>query len=459
MYTHQQKVIALKKYEETNSVTATVQALGYPGRETLYRWLNPMDSLRKQKSTFRGLNTPDHPRHPPVNLKLEAIHRCFELGEDVKSIADEIGYSRASIYTWRRRYIQKGTIALMNPEDDPRGELSEGIASSSEALDGLKAQIQDMQVEIDVLKATIDVLKKDPGVDWATLKNREKAVIIDALKQKDSLPKLLSALHCSRSSYYYQQKLMRHADKYGLLREQIKDVFEENDGRYGYRRIHCILQRNGVRVSEKVIRRLMKCDGLVVPLTRRRKYCSYKGEITPAVPNILKRNFHAARPNQKWLTDITEFAIPAGKVYLSPMIDCFDGLPVCWKISVAPNANLVNEMLDAAISGLQNGEHPIIHSDRGCHYRWPGWISKMQQAHLVRSMSSKGCSPDNSACEGFFGRMKNEMFYGRSWVGVTLETFMHLVNTYMVWYRNQRIKVSLGGMTILEYRKSLGLSA
>ncbi|NCB27439.1 MAG: IS3 family transposase, partial [Bacteroidia bacterium] len=107
MYTHQQKVIALKKYEETKSVTATVQALGYPGRETLYRWLNPMDSLRKQKSTFRGLNTPDHPRHPPVNLKLEAIHRCFELGEDVKSIADEIGYSRASIYTWRRRYIQK----------------------------------------------------------------------------------------------------------------------------------------------------------------------------------------------------------------------------------------------------------------------------------------------------------------------------------------------------------------
>ena len=239
----------------------------------------------------------------------------------------------------------------------------------------------------------------------------------------------------------------------------IKEVFEENDGRYGYRRIHCILQRNGVRVSEKVIRRVMKCDGLVVPLTRRHKDCSYKGEITPAVPNILKRNFHAARPNQKWLTDITEFTIPAGKVYLSPMIDCFDGLPVCWKISVAPNANLVNEMLDAAISGLQNGEHPIIHSDRGCHYRWPGWISKMQQAHLVRSMSSKGCSPDNSACEGFFGRMKNEMFYGRSWVGVTLETFMHLVNTYMVWYRNQRIKVSLGGMTILEYRKSLGLSA
>lgn len=459
MYTYQEKAIALQKYEETQSITATIHLLGYPSRETLYNWIGEKGSPPKRKSAFRGANTQEHPRHPSVELKLKVLHRCFELGEDVKSVSDEIGYSRASIYAWRRKYIQRGTIALMNPNDDPRGELTEGIASSSEEIDAIKAEMQDMQMQIDILKETINVLKKDPGVDQAALRNREKAVIIDALKSKYSLPKLLCALNCSRSSYYYQRKVLCGEDKYWSIRKHIKEVFEDNHGRYGYRRIHAFLAKEGKRLSEKVVRRLMKCDGLVVPLRRRRKYSSYKGEITPAVSNILERNFHADKPNQKWLTDITEFAIPAGKVYLSPIIDCFDGMPVCWKIGTSPDASLVNAMLDDAVSGLRNGEHPIIHSDRGCHYRWPGWITRMEQAHLIRSMSKKGCSPDNSACEGFFGILKNEMFYGLSLAGVTVEAFMQMINAYMEWYRRERIKISLGGMSPIEYRQRLGLAA
>ena len=149
-------------------------------------------------------------------------------------------------------------------------------------------------------------------------------------------------------------------------------------------------------------------------------YSSYKGEITPAVPNVIARDFHTEQPNMKWLTDITEFHIPAGKIYLSPIIDCFDGLPVSWTIGTSPDAELVNTMLDNAIGTLKDGEHPIIHSDRGEYYRWPGWIERMENAKLTRSMSKKGCSPDNSACEGFFGRLKNEMFYGRSWKEVSI---------------------------------------
>nr|WP_092068170.1 DDE-type integrase/transposase/recombinase [Dendrosporobacter quercicolus]NSL46981.1 DDE-type integrase/transposase/recombinase [Dendrosporobacter quercicolus DSM 1736]SDL71405.1 Integrase core domain-containing protein [Dendrosporobacter quercicolus] len=97
--------------------------------------------------------------------------------------------------------------------------------------------------------------------------------------------------------------------------------------------------------------------GWLFPVGKKRKYSPYKGEITPAVPNVLERNFQADKPNQKWLTDITEFALPTGKVYLSPIIDCFDGMPVCWKIGTSPDANLVNTMLDDAVSGLQDGEH------------------------------------------------------------------------------------------------------
>lgn len=124
------------------------------------------------------------------------------------------------------------------------------------------------------------------------------------------------------------------------------------------------------------------------------------------------------------IKNITEFHIPAGKIYLSPIIDCFDGTVVSWTIGTAPNADLVNTMLDNAIVTLKSGVHPIIHSDRGAHYRWPGWIKRMNDAKLIRSMSRKGCSPDNSACEGFFGRLKNEMFYSNSWLDVTIDSFI-----------------------------------
>ena len=172
-----------------------------------------------------------------------------------------------------------------------------------------------------------------------------------------------------------------------------------------------MLKKNGFTVSEKIVRRLMREEGLFLRIKSRQKYSSYKGEISPEVPNLVQRDFHAECPNQKWLTDITEFAIPAGKVYLSSIVDCFDGMLPAWAISTAPNAALVNEMLDKAIATLSKKEYPLIPSDRGCHYRWPGWIECMNRAGLKRSMSKKGCSPDNSACEGLFGIMKNGSRY------------------------------------------------
>ena len=459
LFTYEKRIRALLMYKDTHSVTETIRVLGYPGRQTLYKWISEQTQPKKVKSTYRGENTATHPRHPPVNLKLEVLHRCFELGEDVKSVSDEIGYSRASIYQWRRKYLQKGMTALMNPTDDPRGKLVSGTASSSEEINELKSQVEDMRMQIDILKETINVLKKDPGVDQTALQNREKAAIIGALKNKYSLSNLLAALYCSRSSYYYQQRAAKRHDKYCSVKEKIQTVFEENHRRYGYRRIHAALRKEGLRLSEKVIRRIMKQTKLQVIAKKKRAYSSYQGEITPAVPNVIQRNFRADLPNEKWLTDITEFAIPAGKVYLSPVIDCFDGMPVCWSIGIAPNAELTNSMLDDAISHLKEGERPVIHTDRGCHYRWPGWINRMERAHLQRSMSKKGCSPDNSACEGFFGRMKTEMFYGLSWMDVSIDAFIQIIDNYMIWYREERIKISLGGMSPLEYRQNLGLSA
>lgn len=207
--------------------------------------------------------------------------------------------------------------------------------------------------------------------------------MIGALRNKYKLHELLDIFHMAKSSYCYQEAVLAVPDKYSEVRKKIHTVFNDSFSRYGYRRIHSSLKTENITISEKVIWRIMQEDKLIVPNIKRKKYNSYKGEITPAVTNRIERNFHAERPNTKWLTDITEFHIPAGKIYFSPIIDCFDGLLVSWTIGTSPDADLVNKMLDSAIGTLNENERPIVHSDRGVHYRWPGWIERMENAVLT----------------------------------------------------------------------------
>lgn len=470
MYTKEQKERALKEFERLGSVQAVVTLLGYPSRHTLYDWYRNKiadiadyhGSLDKEyQIKQKYINAPNHPRNPDANLKLDAIKRCFSLGEGVEYVSRDIGYSRASIYSWYRKYQKFGVAGLMSSKKQIKRENIDFNTepSKQQEISELQEQIKQLQMEVDVLKEALNLLKKDPGINITELKNREKAVIIDAVEDKYSLHQLLKCLCMAKSSYYYQRAVMKQSDKYAEIRIRIKIIFQENRNCYGYRRIHGELKKIGITVSEKIVRRIMKEEHLTVPTKRMKKYSSYKGEITPEVDNIINRDFHAEQPNTKWLTDITEFAIPAGKVYLSPVIDCFDGMVVKWNIGTTPDSILVNKMLEDAIGTLLPSEHPLVHTDRGCHYRWTGWIERMQAAGLTRSMSKKGCSPDNAACEGFFGRLKNEMFYGRSWVGVSMDDFINEINSYIEWYNTKRIKQSLSYMSPAEYRHSLGLTA
>lgn len=253
---------------------------------------------------------------------------------------------------------------------------------------------------------------------------------------------------------------MRLGDQHAELRQTVVALFKANHHCYGYRRIHSALARGRRHVCEKVVRRLMKQEQLIVATVKRRRYSSYQGELDTAPENLINRDSQAAVPNKKWLTDITEFRLPAGKVYLSPIIDCFDGLVVSRSVGTRSSAELVNTMLDAAIETIADSpDRPLVHSDRGAHYRWPGWLSRMNKACPQRSMSRKACSPDNAACEGFFGRLKNEIFYHRNWMDTTLEQFMQQLDSYIRWYNQHRIKLSLGGRSPLEYRQSLGIAA
>lgn len=204
------------------------------------------------------------------------------------------------------------------------------------------------------------------------MSNMEKTVLIDKLRLETDHPlrELTGSLRISKSSYEYCRAKDRHAQ----LRADIRRIFDGAGGRRGYRYVHNELREEGAVVSEKVVRRLMAEEGCrVAYLKRRRRYSSYRGEISDAPPNLVERDFRAGGPNELWLTDITEFKLPSEeKAYLSPVIDCFDGLVVSWRIGRRPNAALANGSLEDACRMLAPGQRPVCHSDRGAITDGPG---------------------------------------------------------------------------------------
>lgn len=367
-YSNEQRHAAIRYYiEHGRSKSRTVKALGYPTRQQLTEWIKQdlPDEVRPCVKS-RSLVYLSKERKEQV-----AIELCTRDGS-AQEIADKYQVSRHSVYKWAWDLLGEGNVSPMpKKKRDTKAVTSEDVAALKQEVEQLhneaeelQRQVYRLQLEKDVLEKAAEIIKKDEGVSLENLTNREKAIVIGALRNKYRLHELLNVFHMAKSSYCYQQASLMRPDKYSDIRKKIRSVFDGSSNRYGYRRIHSSLKNEEITVSEKVIRRIMLEDKLLVPYVKRRKYNSYKGEITPAVPNVIERSFRAEQPNKKWLTDITEFSIPAGKIYLSPIIDCFDGLPVSWTIGTSPDAELVNTMLDNAIGTLNENEHPIIHSDR-----------------------------------------------------------------------------------------------
>ena len=452
-FSEAQKQAALEHFRtHDRCISATMRALGYPGRATLTAWVR--EAFPETRTSLAGRSwRPGYSEE----LRQAGVIRLCNGDESAQKVADRLGVCRPTLYNWRNQLIGHEAPSSMkrhktNAKVPEREELER-------QLEALQRDVRQLQLEHDLLKKANEIIKKGLGVDLQILSNREKTQLINALKEVYHLPELLAQLRMARSTYFYHRTRMCLADKYAAVRLSLAKIFEANHRCYGYRRLQASLARQSVIISEKVVQRLMKQEQLVVPKPRRRRFGSYLGEISPAPDNLINRDFHAKAPNVKWLTDITEFQIPAGKVYLSPVIDCFDGMVISWSIGTQPDAGLVNTMLDAAIETVSNGEErPIVHSDRGAHYRWPGWITRIKEAKLVRSMSRKGCSQDNAACEGFFGRLKTELFYARDWKTITIEQFVAEVDDYIRWYNEKRIKISLGSLSPVEYRNSLGLN-
>ena len=227
------------------------------------------------------------------------------------------------------------------------------------------------------------------------------------------------------------------------MKEEITAIFHENKGRYGYRRITAELRNRNIYLNHKTVQRLMQKLGLVCRV-RMKKYRSYKGEVGKIAPNLLNRNFHAEKPNQKWVTDVTEFSLFGEKLYLSPILDLHSSDLVSYTISDRPVLRMVTTMLNEAFAKIPDGTNLILHSDQGWQYQHKQYQRMLREKGIRQSMSRKGNCLDNAVIENFFGLLKSELLYLQEFQ--SMEHFKQELIEYLDYYNNRRIKAKLKGL-------------
>ena len=354
----------------------------------------------------------------------------------------------SSIRNWQKQFETQGEDALQPKKKGRLSMKKESTKQPKKALaegstEALQARIKQLEMENEYLKklnALVQAKEKSPQED--------KVKVICELRHKYSVKALVAFAKIPRSTFYDMAKKINLPDPDADLKAEIQAIYDEHEGRYGYRRIRDELANRGQKVNHKKVQRIMKELGLKC-LVRMKKYKSYKGTVGEIAPNILNRNFTAEAPNEKWVTDITEFKLFGEKLYLSPVLDLFNGEIITYTIGSRPTFSLVSDMLEKALERLPEDHQLLMHSDQGWHYQMKQYRHALQSRGIVQSMSRKGNCYDNSVMENFFGIMKSEFLYLKEFESV--EHFKLELEKYINYYNTKRIKAKLK-MSPVQYR-------
>lgn len=407
--------------------------------------------------------------------KEKAIKRVLIGHESMQAVSLQLGLSaRGTLPRWVEEFTSNGynIIERKRGRHVKEGEDAQGAAGGERGA--VKAEQRASQAELDTYH-TERIRKKIEGLSFGKRKARRQGLaqavtelrqelkcsagfVLEAIRECPSLPQI------SRADYYYWKDRKDPDWKNDELMNEIISRYYEHKGRYGYRRLTLYLRRDGWVVNHKTIKRLMKRMGLY-GCTPKAKYKSYKGDLNGTVRNRLllketdedgrvsyKRDFSTTGSDQKWATDVTEFHVAAGRLYLSPIMDMYDHEIVSYSISSRPDYRQVQDMLDRALSGYRNLKGLIFHSDQGWQYQMPQYHKVLQDRGIIQSMSRKGNCLDNCIMENFFGKLKNEMFYGYENQFQSLDQLQDAIEEYIDYYNHQRIQVRLKGLTPCEAR-------
>lgn len=258
----------------------------------------------------------------------------------------------------------------------------------------------------------------------------------------------------ARSAYYKwaSGKLSRRTTENERLAEIVEQIHLEHPDK-GYRRINDDLRHDhGIHVNDKRALRICRVKDIKSTIkydnrgcTRQAKNPQYLAE------NILERQFYADRPNEKWLTDVTEFkwyeGIEVHKVYLSAILDLYDRRIVAAVVGERNDNPLVYQTFDKAVKA-NSGAQPLFHSDRGFQYTGRAFHAKLEKAGMTQSMSRVAHCIDNGPMEGFWGILKRERYYGKRFT--SKQSLIQIIENYICYYNTRRVQRNLGVLTPME---------
>ncbi len=263
----------------------------------------------------------------------------------------------------------------------------------------------------------------------------------------------------AKSTYYFEISKTNVIDiKNTDLKDEIVKIYDENKGRYGVRRIYHELRNRGFVVNHKRVQRIMSNEGLKGKRPKE-KYHSYKGEVGKVADNVINRDFSTTAPLQKWTTDVSQFNFSWGKCYLSPILDMNSNEVISYDLALSPNMEQIKRMLDGAFIKFPDVNGLIFHSDQGWQYQHKYYRKELKKHGITQSMSRKGNCYDNCIMETFFGRLKNEMYYGNERCYDSFEAFKVAMEEYIDYYNNRRIQSKTKWMPPVKYREASMCSA
>ncbi|WP_245976861.1 IS3 family transposase [Oceanobacillus arenosus] len=453
-YSKELKESAVRDYISGEfSLREVVKKYNISGVSVLEKWIKKYTSHRELKDTGKGrTSSMTKGRKTTWKERIEIVQEALGNGKDYQQTADSHQVSYQQVYQWVRKYEVGGWDALK----DGRGR-----SKSEEELtpeEKMKLEMRRMEKENERLRAENAFLKKLGGDRKETkisqVRFEDKYIAIKELHENENLNIVLlcDIAGVSRAAYYKWLKRIpssRELQNEEIIRE-MKILHEKVEGIYGYRRMRLNINRKfGQNFNHKRIYRLMNVAGIQSVIRRKKK--RYKRTNPQHVAdNILNREFKAEKPNEKWVTDVSEFKYGTSKkAYLSAILDLYDGSIVSYVLGHSNNNKLVFKTFDQA-TNLLDGEHPLIHSDRGFQYTSHGFKRRVDEVEMTHSMSRVGKCIDNGPMESFWGTLKCEKYYLHKYG--TFEELSKAIDEYIRFYNYERYQERLNGLSPVEYR-------
>lgn len=386
------------------------------------------------------------------DTKLLSIGRVKN-GESIRSVSLDLGLIDPSILRdWIKKHDKYGEKSIQDTY--PRKNYLLKDEKYKEKIDkSLKEENERLRAEIDFLKKSQSLARK-----IEELTTKDKAKVVNELRTKYNLKVLLNITKMASSVFYYQlNSIEKSVNKYEEIEKRIDYLYlKRHRKRIGYQRIYIELKKENITIGKNKVLEIMRKKGYTrKKRTNYRKYNSYAGDLGGVVSNVMNQNFKTNKPYEKAGTDITMFRVNEEAVYLSPVIDFYTREILAYEVDTNAKVNNVLRMLNKLkINHNKKIEGMIIQSDQGVQYQNSRYIEMLKELGITQSMSRKGNCLDNSPTENFFGRLKEEIWYGQEYKYNTAKDLIKDIKEYIIYYNKTRIVTRLK-MSPIDFREKV----